>query len=105
MSIPEIHRIGNGLADNAETEKNYYVRGTVVSVTNTQYGNLTIDDGQGNTLYVYGVYDASGAIRYDGLSDPPRVGDTVVLCGPVKKYVNGGTVTVELMRARLISQN
>ena len=104
-SIPEIHRIGNGLSDNAETEKNYYVRGTVVSVSNTQYGNLTIDDGQGNTLYVYGVYDASGAIRYDGLSDPPRVGDTVVLCGPVKKYVNGGTVTVELMRARLISQN
>ena len=103
--IPEIHRIGNGLSDNAETEKNYYVRGTVVSVSNTQYGNLTIDDGQGNTLYVYGVYDASGAIRYDGLSDPPRVGDTVVLCGPVKKYVNGGTVTVELMRARLISQN
>ena len=103
-SIPEIHRIGNGLSDNAETEKNYYVRGTVVSVTNTQYGNLTIDDGQGNTLYVYGVYDASGAIRYDGLSDPPRVGDTVVLCAPVKKYVNGGSVTVELMRARLISK-
>ena len=103
-SIPEIHRIGNGLADNAETEKNYYVRGTVVSVTNTQYGNLTIDDGQGNTLYVYGVYDASGAIRYDSLSDPPRVGDTVVLCAPVKKYVNGGSVTVELMRARLISK-
>ena len=77
----------------------------MVSVTNTQYGNLTIDDGQGNTLYVYGVYDASGAIRYDGLSDPPRAGDTVVLCGPVKKYVSGGTVTVELMRARLISRS
>ena len=104
-SIPEIYRIGNALADNAQTEKSYYVRGTVVSVTNTTYGNLTIDDGQGNTLYVYGVYDQTGATRYDGLSDPPRVGDTVVLCGPVKKYVAGGTVTVELMRARLMEHS
>ena len=104
-SIPEIYRIGNALADNAQTEESYYVRGTVVSVTNTTYGNLTIDDGQGNTLYVYGVYDKTGAARYDGLSDPPRVGDTVVLCGPVKKYVAGGTVTVELMRARLMEHS
>ncbi len=104
-SIPEIYGIGNALADNAQTEKSYYVRGTVVSVTNTTYGNLTIDDGQGNTLYVYGVYDQTGATRYDGLSDPPRVGDTVVLCGPVKKYVAGGTVTVELMRARLMEHS
>ena len=104
-SIPEIYRIGNALADNAQTEESYYVRGTVVSVTNTTYGNLPIDDGQGNTLYVYGVYDKTGATRYDGLSDPPRVGDTVVLCGPVKKYVAGGTVTVELMRARLMEHS
>ena len=104
-SIPEIYRIGNALADNAQTEQSYYVRGTVVSVTNTTYGNLTIDDGQGNTLYVYGVYDKTGATRYDGLTDPPRVGDTVVLCGPVKKYVAGGTVTVELMRARLMEHS
>jgi 2',3'-cyclic-nucleotide 2'-phosphodiesterase (5'-nucleotidase family) len=101
-SIPDILKIGNALADNAQTDGSYYVRGTVVSVTNTTYGNLTIDDGQGNTLYVYGVYDKTGATRYDGLTDPPRVGDTVVLCGPVKKYVASGETAIELMRARLI---
>lgn len=101
-SIPEIIKLGNALANNGETSESYYVKGTVVSVTNTTYGNLTIRDEAGNTLYIYGVYDASGSTRYDGLSDPPRVGDTVVLCGPVKKYVSGNTVTIELMRARLI---
>jgi hypothetical protein len=103
-SIPDIQKLGNSLADNAQTEESYYVRGEVVSIDNTTYGNLTIRDEQGNTLYVYGVYDKTGSTRYDGLSDPPRVGDTVVLCGPVKKYVNGGTATVELMRARLIEK-
>ena len=101
-SIPDIVKLGNALADNGQTEESYYVKGTVISVDNTTYGNLTIKDEQGNTLYVYGVYDKTGANRYDGLTDPPRVGDTVVLCGPIKKYVSGSKVTVELMRARLI---
>ena len=103
-SIPDIQKLGNSLADNAQTEESYYVRGEVISIDNTSYGNLTIRDEQGNTLYVYGVYDKTGSTRYDGLSDPPRVGDTVALCGPVKKYVNGGRVTVELMHARLIDK-
>ncbi len=101
-SIPDIHRIGNALPANGQTEESYFVRGTVVSVSNTTYGDLTIADGQGNTLYVFGLYDATGSVRYDAMSDPPAKGDTVVLAGPVKKYVSGGKTTIELMRARLI---
>ena len=77
----------------------------MVSVVNATYGNLTIRDEAGNTLYVYGVYDETGSTRYDGLTHPPRVGDTVTLCGPVKKYVSGSPVTIELMRARLIAKS
>jgi hypothetical protein len=64
---------------------------------------MTIRDDDGNTLYVYGVYNENGSIRYDGIPNPPKVGDTVLLCSVVKKYVNRGSVTVELMNARLIA--
>ena len=100
-SIPRIYEIGNALEDNASTEELYLVRGVIVSIDNITYGNMTIKDDAGNTLYVYGVYSADGSVRYDGMADPPRVGDTVTLYAVVKKYVRSGNVTVELMNARL----
>ena len=103
-SIPNILKIGEGLADQAQTEKSYYVKGTVVSVENTAYGNMTIRDHEGNTLYVFGVYDATGQSRYDAMTNPPVAGDEVVLFGPVKRYVYNGKVTIELLNARLISK-
>ena len=83
------------------------MEGVVASVTNTTYGNLYIEDGQGNQLYVYGVYDATGSFRYDAMSDPPEVGDKVVLYGPIMNYVDAqsGTVTIEIKKARMISKS
>ncbi len=101
-SIPAILAIGKNLRDNAVTDKSYFVRGEIISVENPTYGNLTIRDEKGNTLYIYGTYDSSGNTRYGDMQTPPRVGDTVILCGPVKRYVGGGTVQIELMHARLI---
>lgn len=104
-SIPDILQIGASIPDNALTNASYYVRGAIVSIDNTTYGNMYIRDENGNMLYVYGLYDETGAIRYDGMSDKPEVGDTVVLFGPIKRYVNTntGVVKIELMDARLIS--
>ena len=102
-SIPRIYEIGNALADNESTEVMYLVKGVIVSIDNTTYGNMTIKDTEGNTLYVYGVYSENGSTRYDGMSAPPAVGDTVLLYAVVKKYVSRGNVTVELMNARLMS--
>ena len=102
-SIPELLAIGGAIGENEETLKKYYVRGTVVSVANTTYGNLTIEDEDGNRLYVYGVYDENGQIRYDGMSNPPQVGDTIVLYGAMKNYVNGSTHIVEMVSGRWIA--
>ena len=101
-SIPDLIAIGNSLASNQTTETQYFVKGEIISITNATYGNLTIRDEDGNTLYVYGVYDLSGG-RYDGISPVPKVGDTVLLQGPIQKYVYNGNATIELYHATLWS--
>ena len=102
-SIPNIIKIGNALSNNQTTTENYYVKGKIISIKNTTYGNMTIEDENGNTLYIYGVYDKTGAIRYDALTTKPQVGDTVVLVGPIQKYVYNNATTIEIISGRLQS--
>ena len=103
-SIPEIYTIGNALKDNAETTEKYYVKGTIVSIEEDFYGNATIRDEAGNTLYVYGLWDESGN-RYGfmPLAAQPKVGDEVVLYSTVKKFVYGGSSQIELFNATILS--
>jgi hypothetical protein len=100
-SIPEILNIGKGLAYNAETSIEYDVEGTITSITNTTYGNFYIEDAQGNTLYIYGLYDQSGN-RYDKMKNPPKVGDKVILRGKIKNYQGS---TIEIMNAKMMVKN
>ncbi len=102
-SIPEIHEIGNALPDNAETQEMYYVRGTIQSIASTKYGNMTIADENGNTLYLYGLYDADG-VRYDAMGNPPGVGDIITVKASIKKYISQSGSLVELMNARLYEE-
>ena len=103
--ISDLLGIGESLADNAATSEYYYVKGTVTSVSNTKYGNLYIKDSSGNSIYVYGVYDSTGSVRYDSLPDPPVAGDEIVLYAQVKRYVNSYGVTIELVNSKLISSS
>ncbi len=104
-SLSDIYAIGEMLADNETTSRFYYVTGKIISIDNTTYGNMTIEDEAGNTLFVYGVNDESGEVRYGGMSDQPVVGDTVLLYAPIKRYVTADSVLIELMAARLIWQS
>ena len=97
-SIPKIHEIGNALADNAESSQKYYVQGKIININGTKYGNMTIVDEDGNELYIYGLYDANGN-RYEFFTNPPVVGDTILVYAPIKKYVYNGTTTIELFYA------
>lgn len=81
VTIPEANQIaqeGNG--------KKYIVRGTVKEVKNATYGNMYIEDAEGNSLYIYGVYSADGSVRYDAMEVKPEAGDQVVLMGELSTY-------------------
>lgn len=105
-SIADILAMEEQLSNGETTATAYYVKGTVQKVNDAFYGNITIADETGNTLYVYGTYDISGKTGYGKMEDPPKVGDTVILCAPVQKYVpQGGSVVMELYQARLIEVN
>lgn len=106
-SLAEVLSAGQSLQANQTSREQYYVQGKITEITNEQYGNLTITDENGDSLYVYGVYDAAGSQRYGDMAEKPQVGDTVLLCGPVQKYVpqGGGDPIIELYQSRLIKKN
>lgn len=73
-------------AGNETTEK-YYVAGYVKEIQNEAYGNVLIEDKDGNTILVYGLYDVNGEVRYDAMtSDKPVVDSIVVVYGALKNY-------------------
>lgn len=102
-TIPEALTIGETLGKNVASDYAYYVEGTIKSVESETYGNLYIEDENGNVLYVYGVYDASGN-RYDALSVKPQAGDKIVLKGKIFHYCNSdtGESKIELKSATIV---
>ncbi len=80
------------------TSERYYIRATVESVTNAQYGAMVIKDATG-TISVYGTYSEDGSIGYSEMENKPYKGDEVLLHCILQNY-NG---TKEVKNARLIS--
>ncbi len=98
-SIADAIEIGSSLAPNASTTDMYLIEGIITNLSNTTWGNGTISDGNGNSIEIYGLYDATGDVRYDALTTKPVVGDTVVLYSILNKY----NETLQLKNARVIS--
>ena len=68
-----------------ESER-YYLIATVVSVDDTQYGQMTVKDSTGEIM-VYGSYGADGKDRYGAITGPvPKAGDVVLFYGTFKTY-------------------
>ncbi len=85
-SIKDILAIGEKLEHNANTVEKYLVTGVVTEIQNETYGNLYIADAEGNTIYVYGIYDKDGTTRYDAMANKPAVGDTITVISIVSNY-------------------
>lgn len=79
------------IADGEVTTERYYIRATVDSIENAQYGTMNISDSTG-TIYVYGTYSADGVLRYSEMESVPYRGDEVIIYGNLKNYK--GTIEI-----------
>ena len=78
LTIAEALKLAK-VAGTSYTTNKYYVTGRIVSVANTQYGNMTIVDANGDELYLYGLYSADGKTRYDAMATKPVAGDEITV--------------------------
>ena len=80
----------------------FRIRGTVTVISNTNYGNLYVQDETG-TIYIYGLFNAKGQYPKDAggwNTFGVESGDVITVQGPRTLY-NG--TTLELVDATLIS--
>ena len=73
---------------------------TVTEEPTEKYGNTYITDGDGNTLYIYGIRQ-NGSL-YEALATKPSVGDTVILRGYIVNYKGSADAVIEMKNAELI---
>ena len=86
ITIPEANELGGTFEKNQYTEDKKIITGVITEVQNTTYGNVVISDGNGNSILIYGLYNANGTVRYDGMATKPAVGDTITVLGIIGKY-------------------
>ena len=96
ITIEEAIEIAKAETSTAPTER-YYIRGTIVKVSNPAYGEMTITDGT-NEIFVYGTYSADGSIGYANFDEKPVKGDEVLLHCTLNMYGD----TPQVKNARLI---
>lgn len=77
ITIAEALEIANQTGNVTPTER-YYIKGTIVKVSNPAYGEMTITDGV-NEIYIYGTYSDDGSIGYADFAEKPVKGDEVLL--------------------------
>ena len=100
LTIPQANALGLAMSNDTYTEGKYKVTGIVESIKNTTYGNMYIQDADGNKLYIYGTYSADGSTRYDKMVTKPVKGDTVTIYGIVGQFngtaqIKNGWVTID----------
>ncbi len=84
--IPAVLEIANALENSAQTSEKYLVKGTVTEIKSEEYGNMYIEDEDGNSIYIYGVYSKDGSTKYNKMDPQPKVGDTITVMGVLSKY-------------------
>ena len=99
ITIEEANNIGDPMASNKYTDEIYYITGIVESIANDVYGNLYLVDESGEfRIYIYGLYDSTGKVRYDSMDPKPLKGDTITVLSSIGKY----NTDVQLKNAKVV---
>ena len=96
ITIAEAIEIAKQAGQDPTTER-YYIRGTIETISNPTYGEMTISDETGS-IYVYGTYSHDGALKFPEIDETPVKGDEVLLHCTLSTH-NG---TPQVKNARLI---
>ena len=86
LDLVTASKIGAAQDHNTYTANKYYVTGTVKTVGSDKYGNITIEDEDGNTFYLYTVKDNDGNLYEDVTENKPVVGAEATFYGPLGRY-------------------
>lgn len=92
ITIAEALTMCDSYVDSPSTDR-FYIRGTIVSIDNSTYGQMTLSDETG-TIMVYGSSNADGTVRYDKMDAKPVAGDEVLLYGTLQNY-QGNTKEIQ----------
>lgn len=103
LTIPQAIEVASAYSHNTFSTDEYIISGTVKSIDNETYGNMYIEDEQGNSILIYGVYDNTGDVRYDAMPSmhKPKVGDSITLTGVLGMY----STTPEMKNANIVDLN
>lgn len=86
VTLEQANKIASLFAHNTYTTDKYYITGVITKVVDTTYGNVYIEDENGNTIYIYGLYTYDGKTRYDAMTYKPVVTDEITVLGILGQY-------------------
>ena len=86
LTIKQAVEIAGLMGQDQFTPCKYYITGTVTEIASTTWGNMYISDGEGNSIYIYGFYNADGTARFDVMENQPGVGDIVTVYAVIGYY-------------------
>lgn len=86
ISISEALTIAGQQSSSSYTKEKYTITGVIKEIKDATYGNLYLNDAEGNEIYVYGVYSVDGSKKFSEFESTPKVGDTITITGVLGKY-------------------
>ena len=104
-SISDAIAMGKNIGAGKTTADMFDFVGIVETEPHSIYGDFYLSDGNGNSIYVYGLYDSRGR-RYDAMTTKLKIGDKVMVNGPIMNYVNANTgeQKIEIKNATFIEK-